>query len=156
VSTLTPAATGRGADRDDRAAAAQLGDLVGRLVRMLRRSHVGTLGPASAAALVTVVRSGPLRMGDLAEREGVTAAALSRVVAALERDGLVERSADPGDRRSAFVTASARGRDVVQALRAARAAVLVERISRLSAAERETLLAGLAILERVVGEPAAH
>ena len=147
------AATGRAPDEADRAAAARLGDQVGRLVRMLRRSHVGTLGPAAVAALVTVVRSGPVRMGDLAEREGVTPAALSRVVAALERDGLLERSADPDDRRSAFVTATSDGRNLALALRSARAAILVERISRLSVAERDTLLAGLGILERIVDEP---
>lgn len=157
MSALTGAAaaavTGRVPDEHDRASAAQLGDLVGRLVRMLRRSHVGTLGPACVAALVTVVRSGPLRMGDLAEREGVTPASLSRVVASLERGGLLERSADPDDRRSAFVTATSEGRQVADALRSARAAILVERISQLSVAERDTLLAGLGILERIIDEP---
>jgi DNA-binding MarR family transcriptional regulator len=140
----------RSASAADREAAAQLADATGRLVRMLRRSYLGMLGPAAAAALATLDRRGPLRLGELADSEGVTPAALSRVVAALERDGLVRRTADPADRRSAFVEPTARGRDTVRAILAARAAVLVERITDLSVADRQTLVDGLAVLDRLV------
>ncbi len=144
----------RQASAADRAAAARLAESVGRLVRMLRRSYVGTLGPASAAALATLDRRGPLRLGELADVEGVTPAALSRVVAGLERDGLVLRSADPADRRSAFVAATEQGRETVRAILAARAAVLVERITELPVADRQTLVDGLAVLERLVADAA--
>src|SRR6266568_4063099 len=89
-------------------------------------------------------REAARRIGDLAYREGVSPAALSRVVAALERDGLVDRAADPEDRRSAFVVATEPGRDNLRTLQAARGAALLERILRLSVADRETLIAGLA------------
>jgi DNA-binding MarR family transcriptional regulator len=128
-------------------AATRLADTLGRLLRMIRRSHVGTLGPASAAALATVVRSGPLRLGELAYVEGVTPAALSRVVSGLERDGLVVRAADPMDRRSVFVEATPAGRTAIQELLAGRAVVLARLISQLSPAEQEALTAGVGVLE---------
>lgn len=139
----------------DRDTATRLGDVVGRLVRMLRRSYVGTLGPASASTLVSVVRSGPVRLGELADREGVTPAALSRVVAGLEREDLLQRAADPEDRRSVFVMATDAGRASAEALRAARAAALVERMTHLTVAERDLLVAGLEVLEKLVAEPSA-
>jgi DNA-binding MarR family transcriptional regulator len=138
---------------DDLEAATRLADTVGRLVRALRRTYVGTMGPASAAALATLVRRGPLRLGELADVEGVTPAALSRVVAGLERDGLVERRADPADRRSAFVEATPRGRTAISELLAGRATLLAGRIGALSPADRATLLAGVAVLEQLVDSP---
>ena len=113
------------------------------------------MGPASAAALATLVRSGPLRLGELADVEGVPPAAPSRVVAGLERDGLVQRRADPADRRSAFARATDAGRASAEALRAARAAALVERMTHLTVAERDLLVAGLEVLEKLVAEPSA-
>jgi DNA-binding MarR family transcriptional regulator len=148
--TQTSTLTAHTPSEQDVAAATRLAETVGRLVRMVRRSHVGTLGPASAAALATLVRSGPLRLGELADVEGVTPAALSRVVAALERDGLVERHVDPMDRRSTFVDATPAGRAAISALLAGRAALLAQRISTLSSADRAALLDGVAVLEQLV------
>ena len=136
----------------DGEAATRLAGAVGRLVRMLRRSYVGAIGPASAAALATLDRRGPMRLGELADSEGVTPAALSRVVAGLEREGLVRRTEDPADRRSAFVAATTAGQDLVRAIMAARAAVLVERIAALPAAERRTLADALPVLEHLVAD----
>jgi DNA-binding MarR family transcriptional regulator len=138
------------ASDQDVAAATRLAETVGRLVRMVRRSHIGTLGPASAAALATLVRSGAMRLGELAEVEGVTPAALSRVVTALERDGLVDRRVDPLDRRSTFVDATPAGRAAISSLLAGRAALLAERISALAPAQRAALLDGVAVLEQLV------
>lgn len=150
---MTVTVVRRQASAADREAAVTLANAVGRLVRMLRRSYLGTLGPAAAAALATLDRRGPMRLGELADSEGVTPAALSRVVATLERDGLVRRRADPADRRSAFVEATSRGQHAVRAILAARAAVLADRIAHLSVAERRTLVEGLAVLERLVADP---
>jgi DNA-binding MarR family transcriptional regulator len=156
-STVTTSRTAvTGASRADMEAATRLADTVGRLVRMIRRSHVGTLGPASAAALATLVRSGAMRLGELAYVEGVTPAALSRVVTGLEREGLVERRADPTDRRSVFVDATPAGRTAISELLAGRAAVLAERIGALPPADRAALLDGVAVLEQLVESEPAH
>jgi DNA-binding MarR family transcriptional regulator len=132
--------------------AARLADVLGRLTRSVRRSHVTSLGASSASALATVVRSGPLRMGELAEREGVTPATLSRVVSLLEREGFVERTVDPRDRRSTFLNATADGRRLVAELIAARAQRLAARVAGLDEAQRQTLAAGIEVLQRLVSD----
>ena len=131
------------------AAAQRLGDVVGRLVRMLRRVHVAPLGSSAMSALATVVGRGPVRLGELAEIEGVTPATLSRVVTVLERQGFVERRADPADRRAAFLLATAAGTASVEQLRSVRGAALAARIERLTPQERATLEAGLEVLDRL-------
>jgi DNA-binding MarR family transcriptional regulator len=150
ASTQQPQVGAAGGRPEDLEAATRLADSVGRLVRLLRRSYVGAMGPASAAALATLVRSGPLRLGELADVEGVTPAALSRVVAGLERNGLVERRADPADRRSAFVEATPKGRTAISGLLTRRATELAGRIGALSPADRAALLDGVAVLEQLV------
>jgi DNA-binding MarR family transcriptional regulator len=134
----------------DLAAAQRLGDVMGRLIRMLRRVHVAPLGSSSMSALATVVREGRIGLGELAEREGVTPATLSRVVTVLEREGFVERRPDPDDRRAAFLVATEEGVGSIEHLRAVRAEVLLARMSRLSAQELVQLAAGLDVLERLL------
>jgi DNA-binding MarR family transcriptional regulator len=51
-----------------------------------------------------------LRMTDLGQQAVVSRERVSRVVADLEREGLVERQANPDDRRSAFAAVTAEGR----------------------------------------------
>jgi DNA-binding MarR family transcriptional regulator len=135
----------------DRAAAVRLGAVLGQLLRMLRRSHVSTLGSGSMSALATVVRQGPVRLGELAEREGVTPATLSRIVTVLEREGYVERRTDPADRRAAFLTATAAGAGAVDELLSSRADVLVARMAALTPQDLAALAAGLDVIERLTG-----
>ncbi|KAF0849701.1 MarR family winged helix-turn-helix transcriptional regulator [Nocardia caishijiensis] len=52
------------------------------------------------------------RMTELATDIYLSQSALSRAVARLERDGLVERVTCPGDRRACFVTLTEKGRAV--------------------------------------------
>jgi DNA-binding MarR family transcriptional regulator len=136
----------------DLAAARRLGDVVGRLIRMLRRAHVAPLGSSAMSALGTAVNQGPIRLGELAEREGVTPATLSRVVSVLEREGYVERRTDPDDRRAAFLVVTAEGRGSIEQLRAARGEVLVARMSQLSQHELTVLSAGIDVLERLIAD----
>jgi DNA-binding MarR family transcriptional regulator len=135
---------------DHLATAGRLGDVVGRLLRMLRRAHVTSQSSAVLSALATVVRHGPIRIGELAEREGVTPATLSRMVTVLEREGFTERRTDPTDRRSAFLSATSAGRAAVDELLSARAQVLVRRIATLSAQDAAALSAGLDVIERLI------
>ena len=52
----------------------------------------------------------PLRMSDLGERVVLSRTRVSRLVAEMETHGLVQRGANPDDRRSAFVTITDAGR----------------------------------------------
>src|ERR1700684_3339628 len=77
---------------------------IGRLSRRLRPTLAGSgLTPSQTSVLFTVVRAGPVRLSALADIESLNPTMLSRISAQLCEAGLMRRSADPGDRRSAFV-----------------------------------------------------
>lgn len=108
--------------------AERLDAVLTRMVRWSRHGVASPMAPGMLSALASVVDHGPVRLGDLAAREGVAPATLSRLVAVLEQDGHLERTTDPADRRSAFVEATPGGRAVVLDLRERRGALLRERI----------------------------
>src|SRR5437870_2976050 len=76
---------------------------IGRIGRRMRTD--GGIGPtpSQVSALATIEKFGTLRIGDLAWRESVTAPTMTRVVASLEQQGLIERASDPDDGRSSLV-----------------------------------------------------
>src|SRR5436305_10545931 len=67
------------------------------LSRLAGGDEPARVGASGVSALAEVIRSGPLRLGDLAARERIAPATLSRVVAGLVEHGYVTRSADPDD-----------------------------------------------------------
>src|SRR5215467_14630401 len=76
------------------------------ILRRVRRADESLgLGPSRLSALSVVVFGGPLSLGDLARAEQVSAPTMSRLVAALERAGLVRRRADGKDGRVVRVAA---------------------------------------------------
>jgi len=119
---------------------------LGRLLRQLTRLAGGADdGPPMTAtqriALVEVGQEGPLRVGDLAQRMGTSAATASRAVDALEGLGLVTRAPEAGDRRALRIEVTESGRRLLDE-RLARAAAAFEPASdSLTAAERTQLLA---------------
>lgn len=66
--------------------------------------------------LLRIARSpgGRLRMSDLATQMGLSPSGLTRAVDRLEAAGYVERLACPSDRRGAFATLTAEGREVIR------------------------------------------
>jgi DNA-binding MarR family transcriptional regulator len=68
------------------------------------------LNLTQASLLVFLHEAGPLRQTQLASRLGLGRAATGATVDLLEQRGLVERQADPDDRRAWLVTMTARGR----------------------------------------------
>src|SRR5579872_2805074 len=92
---------------------ARLRAAIGRLSRRLRPTVAGSgLTPSQTSVLFTLVRLGPLRLRELAQIEGLNPTMLSRIAAQLCEDGLISRSADPVDRRAAFVRATPAGRRI--------------------------------------------
>jgi DNA-binding MarR family transcriptional regulator len=73
---------------------------------------------AQAAALEALGAEGPLRLGDLSRRLGITPSTLTRNLARLEESGLIAREADPGDARSARVGLTGRGRKAARSVAA--------------------------------------
>ena len=68
----------------------------------------------------------------------------------MESSGLAARLADSGDGRVVHVAATKKGRDLVTSVRSERADVLGLAMKGLSAAEHQTLIAALPVLEALV------
>jgi DNA-binding MarR family transcriptional regulator len=128
--------------------AARLRLLVMRLHRRLRAEAGDELTPSQTAALVSVQRHGPLTLGRLAELERVTPPSITRIVAALEGEGLVRRETDPGDRRVARVTITAEGDALLQRSRTRKTAFIAERLAELGDADLQMVAGTLPVLER--------
>ena len=78
--------------------ASRLRVAVARIDRLLGREVLRSdLTRTQFSVLATLAREGELRLSALGEREGLNPTMLSRVVAALERAGWVERAPDPDD-----------------------------------------------------------
>ena len=74
--------------------------------------------------------AGPLPIGALAERLGVTQQAASKSVADLERRGYVARTPDPADARARLVALTDRGRAAIEGGRRHRAEIADELAQR--------------------------
>ena len=86
---------------------------------------------AQAATLETLRLEGPLRMGDLGRRLGITPSTLTRNLQRLLETGYVKREADGNDGRAAVVALTASGRrqaDKLERQEEAFAAEILERI----------------------------
>jgi MarR family transcriptional regulator, transcriptional regulator for hemolysin len=80
---------------------------VARLIRSEMDRRIGEAGlgltPSESRTLVHAARAGTVRQNVLAERMGVEAMTLSASLDRLEARGLIERLADPTDRRAKLV-----------------------------------------------------
>ena len=131
-------------------AAGRLRAASARLNRWLRQQQpIGDLTLSQWSALVTVEEHGPLRPGELAEREHVSAPTATRLAASLEAIGYVARSTDTADRRSSFLSLTDAGRTALQQLRRERTAQLARRLAELDPADLAGLTAALPVLERL-------
>jgi DNA-binding MarR family transcriptional regulator len=124
---------------------------IGRLSRRLRPTVAGSgLTPSQISVLFTVVRLGPIGLSELAAMESLNATMLSRITAQLCDAGLIVRQADPDDRRSASVAATAAGRRMRERIHRERARALGEHVEQLDERQREALWNALPVLEELV------
>jgi len=126
---------------------------VARLARLLRQQDQSGFGPTLTAALATVAAHGPIALGELAAYEQVAPPTISKVVDKLEVHGLVERVADPSDKRVRRVAITDAGRDHLEGARTRRDAWLLQRLSTLSADELARLDTALDVLEKLTLAP---
>lgn len=121
------------------------------LLRSMRREDAksGLTGPR-LSALSVLVFAGPRTLGELAAAEQVKPPTMTRLVQALEREGLVRRSADPGDGRVVRLRATPRGESILRQGRARRVAALAVPLAALPPADRARLASAADILARVV------
>lgn len=125
---------------------------LGRLVRLLRQESEGTpVGPGGVSAMVTLSRhENGLRLGELAEVEGVSAPSLTRIVNALADLDLVERAPDPLDGRAQRVALTAAGAAMIATGQDSRVATLRRRVDALDAADRRRLEDALPALDALL------
>lgn len=131
-------------------------DVAGRLAlaigRINRRMITGGTGLShgSLSALSSLVKLGPLRLGELAAQEGVAAATMTRIVASLEAKELAVREADPSDRRSFLIEPTLAGTELVLRARSARAELIRRLLDSLEPDQSAAVVAALPALEALV------
>ncbi len=101
------------------------------------------------AVLGRLHREGPATPGTLAQAERVKRPSMTKIIAALEEDGMVQRTPHPDDRRQVLVSPTERGVEVLLAERRRREAWLARALTRLSPAERALLAQAAPLLERL-------
>jgi DNA-binding MarR family transcriptional regulator len=121
---------------------------IGRANRRMLAAGKG-LGQGHLNALATVYRVGPIRPGDLAQREFVSAPTMTRTLRDLEKLGLVSRMPDSRDGRSILVSVTEKGQHEVLRARSARAELLAALLAKLNSDEVAALRDSLTALERL-------
>jgi len=122
-----------------------------RLARRIRTNSSERITPSQLAVLATVVRHERLTVGQIAEFEHVKPPSASKIVAALEQGGLIERRTDPNDRRCAHIAATSEGLAYIEATRAAGRTWLATQLGHLDPDEIAVIDAALPALERLLG-----
>jgi DNA-binding MarR family transcriptional regulator len=136
----------------DRSLASRLRLAVVRLNRKLRAQRTGeSISLTQISALSTLHKCGALTPGQLAAKEGVQPPSMTRVIAALEELGYVQRSPHPTDGRQAIVELSKSGLNHIREMISAREAWLDRRLAELSGDERDVLSRAAEIIDRMAG-----
>jgi DNA-binding MarR family transcriptional regulator len=153
VPTVAPGAT----TQSDRRAvgstelAARLASLSTVLQRHLARADAGDgLTRARLSALSLLVLGGPRTLGDLATAERVRPPTMTRLVQAMEADGLVVRERNPSDARSIIIRATPLGERQLDVGRARQIAPLAGAITLLAGSDRRQLDEAVDLLGRVL------
>jgi DNA-binding MarR family transcriptional regulator len=135
-----------------------VGFLVADVARLMRRAFQARLDGASvtyaqARALVWLARREGLRQVDLAEQLEIQPITLARLVDQLADAGLVERRADPGDRRAyrLYLTPAAAPR--LAEIRAIGDAIRAEALAGLDAPQASATLDGLRRIRETLAAP---
>lgn len=131
--------------------AARLASLSTILQRDLGRADAGDgLTRARLSALSLLVLGGPRTLGDLAAAEHVRPPTMTRLIHAMEADGLVVREPHPTDGRSIIIRATAGGEGLLGHGRAQQIASLAGAIADLDDVDRVRLADAADLLGRVL------
>lgn len=123
-----------------------------RLVRSLRRANpASALQPTQLIVLAQLNESGPLRIGELAERVPCSQPTATTTVASLESGGYLRREHDPDDGRAVRVVLTESGSGAIRSLARGEAEALTRRLGILPEGSRDAVLA-LAPLLRQLAE----
>ena len=144
---MSPRVSKRNVDAADRFHSAAI-----HALRHVRREDPATgLSAARLSALSVLIFGGPTTLGELAAAEQVKPPTMTRIVRALEDDGLVRRDADPADGRVVRLYATAEGERVLWEGRRRRVANLAQLLAKLAPEEVERVREAADLVERALG-----
>jgi len=128
-------------------------DVTEQIGHLLRRAHQRAtavfqetlddpgMTPMQLAALMRLVDAGPVSQNRLGRETAMDPATIQGVIRRLEERGLIERRADPTDRRRTLLSASESGRRLAQSLIPSAEKVSARTLEPLSEPERRALIA---------------
>ena len=108
------------------------------------------ISPARASALSVLVFGGARSLTELAAAEQVTSATMSKLVTAMEGEGLVRRYPDVNDARSIRIEPTAKGRRILERGRKRRLDLLEQLLGGASDAEIAAVGTAASVVERAV------
>lgn len=131
-------------------------DAAERLVALWTRAYEsaeGRVSPSQLRTLLAVNRCGPITVTALAGELEAMVSSVTRLCDRLVAAGYVDRGTSPTSRREVMITLTKAGRRLLDEIRAHRLGELAAVLSRVPAADREALLAGLTAFENADGGP---
>ena len=121
-----------------------------RLARRLRAQRaVDTMSDGQFAVLAGLHIHGSHTLGELADRERVSAPSMNRTVNCLEESGYLTRTADDADRRKVNIELTDAGASVVTETVRRRDAWLEEALAELTPKQRATLAAASTLMREL-------
>jgi len=122
-------------------------------LRHVRREDPATgLSPARLSALSVLVFGGPRTLGELAAAEQVRPATMTRIAQSLVAGGYARRETDPTDGRVARLSATPKGRKVMQQGRGRRVETLARLLGRLTPEEVLRIRDAADLVERALAQ----
>ena len=122
------------------------------LLRRVREADARAMGisAARASALSVLVFGGARSLTELSAAEQVTTATMSKLVTAMEGEGLVRRYPDVNDARSIRIEATPKARRILDRGRARRLDLLEDLLSDAEGAEVAAVRTAAEVLERAL------
>ena len=122
----------------------------GQLIRRLRKeSNPSELTWSQSAALARLGAAGWMTIAELARTEAVKPQSMGVTVAALEREGLIERRADPADGRQFLVGLTEKGTAMRQENRLLKRQWLAHAMARLTPDEQQAIISAATLIKRL-------
>ncbi len=133
--------------------AARLRRVINLLARQFNTSATdGGLTPTQASVLGLIAGHRRINLADLVRLEHINPTMLSRVVGRLDELGLIVRTPDPEDLRTATLAPTESGHELNARIRDERARIVTSGARVLPRAELAALVAALPALEQLAGE----
>jgi DNA-binding MarR family transcriptional regulator len=122
------------------------------LLRQVRETDTKAMGisPARASALSVLVFGGARSLTELAAAEQVTTATMSKLVTAMDGEGLVRRYPDVNDARSIRIEATPKARRILERGRARRLDLLEDLLTDAEGVEIAAVRTAAEVLERAL------